>query len=315
MSRWLALGVLRMDNATLPDLAPRMAGVATRLLGNPTTRSKIELRYGRKGSLAIDLRRGCWFNHETGEGGGVLSLIQREIGLSGREALAWLGMADDTPMPCPAPRQAAPRADDDRQQRNRERAARIWQEAVPLPDTLGAVYLDTRVSGGAAIAAASGAVRFHCACPWGAERRPAVVSLMTCPTTNEPTGVHRTALNLDGTKHDRMMLGGAGIVRLIRDEDVTQGVGIAEGLETALAVMASGWRPVWACLTAGGIARFPVRLGICSLTIFADHDAAGLAAARTCAERYAAAGREARIVAPPTPGADWNDWLREADHV
>ena len=41
-------------------------------------------------SLSVDLARGLFFDHEAGEGGGVLDLIQRELGLTGRGAYAWL---------------------------------------------------------------------------------------------------------------------------------------------------------------------------------------------------------------------------------
>jgi putative DNA primase/helicase len=113
------------------------------------------------------------------------------------------------------------------------------------------------------------------------------------------------------------MLGRAGIIRLVPDEDVTQGIGIAEGIETSLAVMQGsslafmqgfGWRPMWAAASAGGIRTFPVLPGIGALTIFADADGPGLAAARACAARWRAAGAEVRICTPPA--GDFNDLLR-----
>ena len=59
---------------------------------------------------------------------------------------------------------------------------------------------------------------------------------MTDPVTNEPTGIHRTFLNPDGKKIERKMLGRQGVVRVTPDEDVTYGLGIAEGVEDAIAV-------------------------------------------------------------------------------
>jgi hypothetical protein len=41
-----------------------------------------KLRFGTHGSKSIDLKKGCWFDHETNEGGGPLDLIKREMGLS-----------------------------------------------------------------------------------------------------------------------------------------------------------------------------------------------------------------------------------------
>jgi hypothetical protein len=107
-----------------------------------------------------------------------------------------------------------------------------------------------------------------------------------------PCGIHRTFLNADGSKRERKMLGRQGVVRLTPDEDVTHGLGICEGVEDGLAVLAD-WAPVWAATSAGAIERFPVLPGIEFLTIFADNDGPGLRAAQACAERWR--GQEVRI--------------------
>lgn len=49
-----------------------------------------------------------------------------------------------------------------------------------------------------------------------------------------------------------------GIIRLADDADVMTGLGVAEGIETALAVMATGWCPVWAAVDTGNIASLPI---------------------------------------------------------
>lgn len=51
--------------------------VARSLLGEPNEKmsSPTELRYGAKGSLSIDLLKGVWHCHETGDGGGLFDLI------------------------------------------------------------------------------------------------------------------------------------------------------------------------------------------------------------------------------------------------
>ena len=125
-----------------------------------------------------------------------------------------------------------------------------------------------------------------------------VVALMTDPISNEPTGVHRTFLNPDGTKHERKMLGKAGVIRLTPNEEVTHGLGICEGIEDGLSVLLSGWSPVWAAASAGAISRFPVLPGIESLTIFADYEEVGINAAVTCCDRWEAAGRQVAIQEP-----------------
>ena len=54
--------------------------VARCLLGEPNKAlsSKSELRFGTKGSLAIDLTKGTWYDHERDQGGGMFDLIKRE---------------------------------------------------------------------------------------------------------------------------------------------------------------------------------------------------------------------------------------------
>jgi len=167
------------------------------------------------------------------------------------------------------------------------------------------------------------ALRFHPACPFKLKdgstvRLPAMVALMVDIITNEPVGIHRTALKPDGNGKAEMpdgtspkkMLGRArgAVVKLTSDEDVTTGLGIAEGIEDGLTVICAGWHPMWAALSAGSIASFPVLPGVECLTVFADPDPTGLAAARECQARWRAAGRECPIVLPPHDGTDWNAW-------
>jgi len=123
----------------------------------------------------------------------------------------------------------------------------------------------------------------------------AIIALMTDALTNEPTGIHRTFLDSTVAKLSRKMLGRQGVVRLSPDEDVLEGLGIVEGIEDGLAVMLSGWCPVWAATSCGAIERLVVIPGVEALTIFQDDDDAGRRAAEACAERWAAAGREVFI--------------------
>jgi len=78
--------------STARDLAALIEPVARILLGEPnlTLSSKHELRYGSRGSLAIDLKKGVWRDHERGVGGGVLDLIHDLTGLDGAERFAWI---------------------------------------------------------------------------------------------------------------------------------------------------------------------------------------------------------------------------------
>ncbi|WP_299436768.1 toprim domain-containing protein [uncultured Rhodospira sp.] len=283
------------------------------------------------GSLAGEPGRSCSTNLRTGKGGDFAAGIQwgDPIGLAAhafhggdrvaaaRALAAELGMTDDAP---PARRHharpglppAAPRDDAAETRERRRRAADIWRASVPITDTPAAAYLIGR--GCAMPPAGADVIRYHPACPYQGGPVPAMVALMTTADGNRPTAIHRTPLRLDGTRdrdRPKKMLGpsGGAVIRLSPDDDVTMGLGLSEGIETGLSVLAAGWAPVWAAGSAGTIRTFPVLGGVEALTVFADHDqsGAGLDAARACAQRWADADREATVRAPRTVGHDWND--------
>jgi putative DNA primase/helicase len=93
------------------------------------------------------------------------------------------------------------------------------------------------------------------------------------------------------------------------DEEVTYGLTVAEGIETALSA-AHAYKPVWSCLDAGNLAVLPPLEGVDALTIIADHDEAGLRAADECARRWTADGCGVTVWRSPVEGQDFNDFLR-----
>lgn len=197
---------------------------------------------------------------------------------------AVLSLSDDEPARAVAFNDNTPHVDPQRL-RNQASAAEIWERSVPLPGTLAETYLASR-----GLTYAGDALRFY---PGGR----AMVALITNAITGEPQGLHRTFLDRDGNRTSKKMLGAAagGVVRLSSDDEVAAGLAVAEGIETALAVP---FRPVWACLSAGQLAAFPVLSGIGALTIFSDQDATGINAANVCGERWHTAGIEVTMAAP-----------------
>jgi hypothetical protein len=205
------------------------------------------------------------------------------------------------------------------------RVLELWSAAKPIQSTIVETYLAGR---GLLAPAGDAVLRFHPRSPFKLDNGeivflPAMISLFRHILSNEPCGIHRTALKADGSgKADlpglgnpKKMLGRAGgaAIKLSPDDEVLEGVGIGEGIETCLAVMSAGWRPVWALGSAGAIATFQALAGVECLSIFADADEAGLKAARDCQSRWLEAGRECRIVHPRADGLDWNDVSQEAN--
>jgi putative DNA primase/helicase len=193
-----------------------------------------------------------------------------------------------------------------------ESARAFWRGLEPIMGD-AAAYLRAR---SCVIPPADGDLRYHPALPHkpSGTRWPALIARVTDAVTREPLTLHRTWIQVDGRKAPvqppRMLLGGhrkaGGVVRLWPDEAVTTGLGIAEGIETALA-LAHAYRPVWACIDAGNLAQLPVLPGIECLTIAADHDPAGIAAAETCGQRWADAGCDVVVAMATTPKHDLAD--------
>jgi hypothetical protein len=191
----------------------------------------------------------------------------------------------------------------------------LWEACKPLSGVARA-YLEARRC---RIPPADGDIRWHPSLkhrPSGYVG-PALVALVTDATTGEAISLHRTWVSADGRKADidppRLLLGGhrkqGGVIRLWPDEAVTAGLGIAEGIETALS-LAWAYAPVWACIDAGNLSAFPVLPGVSSLAIGADNDPAGIAAADECSQRWADADAEVFVTQQATN--DLNDTLKEA---
>ena len=185
-----------------------------------------------------------------------------------------------------------------------ELARSIYDDSVPTPGTPVDLYLAGRCL------SAPDVLRYHPACLFGEHRRPAMVAPMVDIHTNRFRGIHRTPIDVDGNKTgEKMMLGQAAgaVVKLSPDEEVTTVLGIGEGIESALSLPMlpdSFGVPVWACLSAGSLAVFPVLDGIEVLWIAVDNDpsGAGESAAQRCADRWIAAGCEVWLQTPTLSG-------------
>jgi hypothetical protein len=231
------------------------------------------------------------------------------------EALARLGLWDwREPSGRPPTMRPVTRRDDDAERV--DRARRIWREAHDPRDTLAERYLTWR---GLALDdhLVGRVLRFHPRCPFGkGQNVPALVAAFRPIGEHDdevpPVAILRVALNPDPSKIAKKMLGlvAGAAIKIDADEHLTGGLGIAEGLETALAVRATGWHPVWTLGSAGAVAKLPTLAGVKALTVFADNDAnkTGIIAARKCAKRWQQAGCEVAIRTPRSVGTDWADY-------
>lgn len=190
----------------------------------------------------------------------------------------------------------------------------ILARGVPISGTLAETYLRSRrldVPAAEELRFTGDLTHFDTQTGW-----PGMVGIVR-DLRGEIVGLHRTYLALDGTAKapvasPRMSLGsiGGGVVRLAAPRGGL--IGVAEGIETALAVMtACPQLPMWAALSAGNIAELVLSPEIDRVVICADHDASGVGAeaARKLATNLIDRGKRAWIALPPIAGEDFNDFL------
>ena len=130
--------------------------------------------------------------------------------------------------------------------------------------------------------------------------------------------LHRTYLDEKGAKADlpkpkKLMSGAAKGGAVHFGGEVGDVLGLAEGIETAIAVHQKRSIPVWATLGCTNMHDFMgIPSGVKRLLVFADNDAkfAGQAAAYALAHRLATStSMEVTVLVPPIVGTDWLDEL------
>ena len=260
----------------------------------------------KEGSCTIHLDgpyAGWGFDYATGESAGPIDLIARATGLSDGalfdEAARIAGM--DRPAPRSAPR---PKPD------HSTEVARLVDGAQPLAGTVGEAYLRARGLGDPGCPD----LLFHPDLPDFDTRRgwPGLIALPRVVTGERAPGIHRTFLLDDGSAKGpagKKMLGSVAdaAVRLFA-MPAGGHLGIAEGIETALAAHALFGTAVWAALSADGLARFRWPGGTTRVTIYADAGDAGRQAAATLSDQLNRADIPNEIVVP-LHGDDFNDDL------
>ena len=317
--RSAAHSVPPVDSARNPSIDwPAIAGdVARALLGEPSSATRTELRYGRRGSLSVDVEYGRWHDFEAGEGGGVLDLVTRERG-SRAAALAWLeaegfigqrdpalraaeGHSERRAVETGNPTGARPCATQPASRKDaRPFARRIWKTTRPLAGTVAGRYLDAR---GVGHVAGASALRFH---PALIHRNapgqfPCLVAGVQ-DVSGRFQGIQRTYLHgarkadVDPVRASLGSLAG-GAVRLAESSDDRLLVG--EGIEsTAAAALVLDWNGgAWATLGTSGLRSVELPECIREVVIAADRDAkgGGQLAAAALAERLEAEGRHVSI--------------------
>ena len=272
----------------------------------------------KQGSCVIALRgerAGDWIDFDDNQGGGPLSTLENATGLTGRALIEYAAdLAGSATMNGARHARTEGLSREQRAESTAREIELILSRAVPIAGTPAETYLASRGLEAPDIPD----LLFHPDLTYWDTRTgyPALVALVR-DAAGEQTAIHRTYLVPDGAaKADvpkpRMMLGSVagGAVRLGQNADGV--LGLAEGIETALAVMRACPRlPVWASLSSGNLEQAVLPPAVSRVVVLADNDGAGagLGAARRAAERFHAEGRRVWIAHPPAAGDDFNDLL------
>ncbi|MEP0940240.1 MAG: toprim domain-containing protein [Rhizobiaceae bacterium] len=322
-----------LDDHARSDIACCAQEIAIDVLGKPSSRSSTELRYGRRGSLSVAItgpKAGLWYNHETGNSGDMIAFVIAHAGLRFADAVGFCrqfaGLSDSYSASLLTKPRTALKSDRGRQaqleadiQQRQAKAFELWSEARSIVGTPAEHYLTRRLGQhGLPEGMNLDCLRWHPTHTGNTDAAASsMLALMVDPLTRQPTGIERTFLTVDGLKiGNRKKWGLAGTVMLFDPEaegDALTGLGLAEGIETALSVAVRyEWRPIWATLSAGTMRSFPVLPHVEALAIFADNDASqtGQDAAAVCCQRWADQEREAVCFIAPDQGTDFNDLMQ-----
>lgn len=159
-------------------------------------------------------------------------------------------------------------------------------------------------------------LRFSQHTPWSSGGVTGYAPAMLARVLNRdgsPATIHRTFLTTDVPVRKMLMphdgkLDGCYIPLGRPVENV---LGVAEGIETALAAHSCFGGTVWATYCAEQLIRFTEPTSVDSLSIYGDNDTSfvGQAAAYRLAASVVKRGKAASVFIPEIAGEDWNDYL------
>ena len=302
--------------ASVADLAARvnnrMADLAQSLLSDPSPghSTKSQLRYGTKGSMAVEIagpRAGRWYDHEAGIGGDGLELIRHHKSLSDTEARRWARDWIGEIQHQPTPTVAAVSGTMD----SKKAVAEIIARLEGIAGTPAETYLRSR----GITMTPPDCIRYR-RCASG--KYGALVALAT-DEAGVVLAVQQIYLTDDGqkapvkvVKRTNKAVDGWSERAVVRLPGLAPPI-LCEGVENAVSIWRATGRETWACLGISNIARAPVPSGK-PLLIAGDGDAPGSKAhqqRQSAVTLLRGRGHDVAVADPPV-GLDFNDMLRSS---
>jgi len=307
-------------------LNQRIEDLARELLGEPNNdlSTQIQLRYGTKGSIAIEIngsQRGRWYDHEQGIGGDGMEFIRARLGLANGAACDWardwLGLParsiattpEDSPPQQSEADTATPPKRANKKPTMAEKVNGIVSDGQDIEGTPAETYLRNR---GITASPLPATIRFR---PNAYGRYGALLALAT-DADGTVHGLQQIYVTEDGRKaplkvqkrtnkaHD-----GWSDVAAVRFPGSAPII-LAEGVETALSVWQATGQETWACLGVSNIARACIPDGV-AVIVARDGDEPNSKADHRLRRSVAILRGQGRgvTVAEPPAGMDFNDIL------
>ncbi len=285
--------------------------------GRATHRTAHEYRIGTQGSISVRIADGSYFNHETGEGGDIFTLIQHVLRTDFKGALTWArDFVGNMPLPPIPPTENLQKKMDKRAARQRDKALAMLKRVEPIKGTPAEVYL--RQKRGIVIEPLPTSLAFiaHAYNYTAGGFHPALIASIRNSEGNI-IAAHATFLNpatgdkLQGNGIKSRLIFGSYRGGAIRLAAATDKLALCEGIEDGLSILqCSPDLPVWACAGTSGLRAVQIPLHVHEVIICADGDDAGKQAADDLSKRLIKEGKKVRLAMPPEGVKDFNDLLR-----
>lgn len=286
--------IARALNERIHDLALQLLGQPNKVLSNRT-----QLRFGNKGSLAVEIagdKTGEWFDHEKGVGGDALKLICHKLNMTNGAACVW----------------AKDWLNIEPQTTTKTRTAKIpdiLKSCIPVAGTPAERYLQNR--GILKSAPDNLAYRPNAYGQYGAlvakstDERGNVLAVQQIYITHEGEKAPVSVVKRTNKAVEKWAEKSA--VRFAGSQPVI----LAEGVETALSIWQETGRETWACLGLSNIGNAPLPVGS-TVTVARDGDMKGSKAdiqIKKEIQKLAKRGFTVSVATPPQ-NMDFNSLLR-----
>lgn len=252
------------------------------------------------------LGRGSWICNQCGAGDGF-ALLEKFKGWTFKEAAFQVEQIAGSVQAVEVKRESE-------DEKKMSAVRRIWNESEPVckGDPVW-LYLNRRIG----IELIPACLRYHPALPYvdgeNIDYFPALVAAVTSHD-GKGIGVNRIYLNNDGNKAPvekakKLMAGKPMNGASIKLGATGEVLGIAEGIETALAASRKFSVPVWSAISANLMEQWMPPSGVSKVIVFGDNDESftGQASAYALAKKLRLKGISVEVCIPELAGKDWAD--------